>query len=158
MRIDPEAVARRIAEVAASGAAVITKVPGSGGAVTVRTCREQLLYEIHDPADYITPDVVVDFTSARLDEVGPDRVRISGGSGRPRPAQLKVSVGISTIQPSWVFVPSSPAFNPGLAAMNRNAVVYKDELNLGSVLGEVSASFTGILVGDVNNSWVIPAV
>ena len=71
---------------------------------------------------------------------------------------LKVSVGISTIQPSWVFVPSSPAFNPGLAAMNRNAVVYKDELNLGSVLGEVSASFTGILVGDVNNSWVIPAV
>ncbi|MFM9967368.1 MAG: putative Ig domain-containing protein, partial [Burkholderiales bacterium] len=69
---------------------------------------------------------------------------------------LKASVGINTIQPSWVFVPTDAGANPDLNAMNRTAVNYKDELNLASVLGATSATITGILVGDVNNSWVIP--
>lgn len=82
-----------IAEVAEDGSAVITKVAGSGGAVNLLTVKEQLLYEVHDPANYITPDVVVDFTTVRLEEVGRDRVRVEGIGGKPRTTTLKVSIG-----------------------------------------------------------------
>ena len=82
-----------IAEVDADGPAVITKVAGSGGCVTGATCKEQLLYEIHDPAAYVTPDVVADFSTARVTDLGGDRVRVEGAGGRPRPDTLKVSVG-----------------------------------------------------------------
>lgn len=82
-----------IAEVDATGAATITKVPGSGGMVSIATCTEQLLYEIHDPARYLTPDVVADFTGVRLIQEAPDRVSVTGGRGAPRPETLKVSVG-----------------------------------------------------------------
>jgi hypothetical protein len=82
-----------IAEVQQQGPIVITKLPGSGGAVTAATCKEQLLYEIHDPAAYITPDVVADFSRAAVVEVGRDRVAVDGATGRARPAALKVSLG-----------------------------------------------------------------
>jgi len=82
-----------IAEVSEQGEVVITKVAGSGGAVTARTCKEQLLYEIHDPAAYNTPDVVADFSAVTIKEVGPDRVVVSGATGRPRSNTLKVSIG-----------------------------------------------------------------
>ncbi len=82
-----------IAEVTADGGVVITKVDGSGGAVTARTCKEQLLYEIHDPAAYVTPDVVADFSAVEIREIGPDRVAVTGATGRERPAALKVSLG-----------------------------------------------------------------
>src|SRR5689334_7131465 len=82
-----------IAEVAADGSACITKLDASGGRVTVATCKEQLLYELHDPACYITPDVIADFSSVRLTQVGTDRVAVEGGGGRERPQTLKVSVG-----------------------------------------------------------------
>jgi hypothetical protein len=93
---DVEGLARLgfpLAEVDADGTAVITKVAGSGGCVTAATCKEQLLYEIQDPSAYYTPDTIADFSQVRVTEVGGDRVRIEGASGRPRPAALKVSVG-----------------------------------------------------------------
>ena len=82
-----------VAEVAPDGSAVLGKTPGTGGAVTLQTVKEQMLYEVHDPARYITPDVVVDFTTARLEQLGPDRVQVRGIGGRPRTPTLKVSVG-----------------------------------------------------------------
>jgi hypothetical protein len=82
-----------IAEVSRDGTAIITKVPGSGGAVTTAGCKAQLLYEIHDPSLYRTPDVVADFTGVRFADLAPDRVEVRGGAGRPRPERLKVSVG-----------------------------------------------------------------
>jgi len=82
-----------IAEVSRDGGLVITKVPGSGGAVTAATCKEQLLYEVHDPENYVQPDVVADFSRVMVEDIGPDRVRLEGGRGKPRTATLKVSVG-----------------------------------------------------------------
>jgi hypothetical protein len=82
-----------IGEVGEDGSLLVTKVEGSGGAVTARTCKEQLLYEVHDPAKYIQPDVVADFSQVTVEEIAPNRVRIGGGRGAPRPATLKVSVG-----------------------------------------------------------------
>ncbi|HEX4716774.1 MAG TPA: acyclic terpene utilization AtuA family protein [Ktedonobacteraceae bacterium] len=82
-----------IAEVWESGEALITKAPNTGGRVTFDTLREQLLYEVHDPAHYLTPDVDVDMTTLRLEEVGPDQVRVTGASGRPAPETLKIVAG-----------------------------------------------------------------
>jgi hypothetical protein len=90
---EPWNLAFPIAEVDEDGSVVITKVAGTGGAVTLQTVKEQLLYEVHDPANYITPDVVVDFTTARLEQVGPDRVKVWGIGGKPRTPTLKVSIG-----------------------------------------------------------------
>ena len=75
------------------GSVVVTKVDGSGGCVTSRTCTEQLLYELHRPDRYVTPDTEADFSGVVIEEVGPDRVRVTGGRGHPRPDTLKVSVG-----------------------------------------------------------------
>jgi len=82
-----------IGEVGEDGSLVVTKVLGSGGAVTAQTCKEQLLYEVHDPARYLQPDVVADFSQVEVEEIAPDRVRITGGQGTARTDTLKVSVG-----------------------------------------------------------------
>ena len=82
-----------LAEVGADGNAVITKVAGSGGTVSLQSCKEQLLYELHDPARYYQPDVVADFSAVKLDADGADRVRVTGGAGAPRTGMLKVSIG-----------------------------------------------------------------
>jgi hypothetical protein len=82
-----------IGEVGADGSLVVTKVASSGGAVTARTCKEQLLYEVHDPRQYFQPDVVADFSQVTIEEIGKDRVRVGGGRGARRTDTLKVSVG-----------------------------------------------------------------
>jgi hypothetical protein len=86
---DPDRIALPIAEVEPDGSAVITKPDGTGGMVTFDTVRDQLLDEVHDPAAYLNPDVIADFSSLRLEELGGDRVRVSGITGRPAPDSYK---------------------------------------------------------------------
>lgn len=83
-----------IADVRKNGDAIITKLPDSGGEVSLRTCKEQLLYEVHDPSSYITADGIADFTKIRFEEVDKDKVKVTGGGGNLRPENLKVSMGL----------------------------------------------------------------
>lgn len=80
-----------VAEVAADGSCVLTKPAGTGGVVTVPTVKEQLLYEIGDPGNYLSPDATVSFLTLNVEQAGPDRVRVSGATGRPPPPAYKVS-------------------------------------------------------------------
>jgi hypothetical protein len=82
-----------LAEVREDGSAVIGKAPGTGGRINFHTLRQQLLYEVHDPHAYVTPDVVLDLGTIALDDLGDDRVRVSGAGGKPRPGALKVVAG-----------------------------------------------------------------
>jgi acyclic terpene utilization AtuA family protein len=97
-----------IVEAASDGSFVVTKHPETGGVVSVASVSEQLVYEMGDPASYITPDGVADFTTIRLASAGKDRVRVSGIRGRPRTPMLKVSVAyfygykaVGTLVYSW---------------------------------------------------------
>ncbi|MXP24448.1 acyclic terpene utilization AtuA family protein [Altererythrobacter indicus] len=82
-----------IAEVSQDGSAIFSKVEGSGGLLSIATCKEQLLYEILDPSCYLQADVAADFTTARFKELGPNRIAVSGGHGTERPQHIKVSIG-----------------------------------------------------------------
>ena len=132
-----------LAEVAADGAAVITKVAGSGGLVTRATCTEQLLYEMHDPAAYVTPDVIADFSHVSMTEAGPDRVAVEGAAGRPRPATLKVSVGQFE---GWVGEGQISYAGPGAVERARLAhAIVEERLRLtGTVTDELRCDLIGI--------------
>ena len=125
------------------GSCIVGKVDGTGGVINRAICTEQMLYEIHDPANYITPDVVVDFTGVRLDEAGIDQVRISGGRGRARPDQLKVSVGIKE---GWIG--EAEITYAGLGCMNRARLaeqVVRERLRIGGVqLEELRVDYIGV--------------
>jgi Acyclic terpene utilisation family protein AtuA len=82
-----------LAEVQEDGSAVITKLPDTGGRVDRLTCTAQLLYELEDPARYLQPDGVADFSGVQITEIAPDRVQVQGASGHARPDQLKVTLG-----------------------------------------------------------------
>jgi hypothetical protein len=82
-------------EVSEDGTGILSKTPGSGGAVTIVTCKEQLLYEIHDPSAYKTPDVIADFSSVSFREIASNKIEISGGTGEKRPDTLKVTLGVN---------------------------------------------------------------
>jgi len=84
-----------LAEVQANGSAVISELPGTGGRINRLTCTARRLYEIENPAAYLQPDVVADFSAVQLQEEGEglDRVHVSGASGHARPAALRVTLG-----------------------------------------------------------------
>ncbi len=81
-----------IAQIAVDGNVCFSKVAGTGGRLDEATCKEQLLYEVHNPKHYITPDVVADFSEVRFSEIATDQVSATGAKGFARPAQLKVTV------------------------------------------------------------------
>jgi hypothetical protein len=121
-----------IAEVAEDGSATIGKVAGSGGRVTVATCKEQLLYELLDPTAYLQPDVTADFSTVQFAELAPDRIAVSGGSGGPRPDTLKVSVGY---RDSFVGEGQISYAGPGAVARGRLALeIVRERLQLTGVL------------------------
>ena len=120
-----------IGEVGEDGSLVVTKVAGSGGAVTAQTCREQLLYEVHDPMKYFQPDVVADFSQVTVEEIAKDRVRVGGGRGSKRTDTLKVSVGYVD---SFIGEGQISYAGPGALARGRLALdIVRERLKLTSV-------------------------
>jgi hypothetical protein len=98
LSLDNADIGYPIAEVSSDGSCVITKPAGTGGEVSRRTVKEQLLYEIGDPSSYLSPDATVSFLSLALREAGENRVGVSGATGRPPPSSYKVS---ATYQAGW---------------------------------------------------------
>ncbi|MDQ0982229.1 acyclic terpene utilization AtuA family protein [Pseudomonas synxantha] len=132
-----------LAEVDADGQALITKVAGSGGRVSRATCAEQLIYEVHDPAAYLTPDVIADFSQVGFVEENVDRVRVQGADGRARPEQLKVSVGYLD---GWIGEGQMSYGGPGAIAraqLARDVVLKRLEL-MGVRMQEVRAELIGM--------------
>jgi hypothetical protein len=82
-----------LAEVQADGSFTVTKLAGTGGRVDRLTCTAQLLYELEDPQNYLQPDVVADFSNVHLHESGPNRVDVTGATGKTRPTHLKATLG-----------------------------------------------------------------
>lgn len=107
-----------LAEVAPDGAAVITKLEGTGGCVTELTVKQQLLYEVHDPVRYLTPDVTADFSAVTLAPDGRDRIRVHNARGTARPATLKVIVGFDG---GWLAEAEMSYAGPGAAGRARMA-------------------------------------
>lgn len=89
---DPANIGFPIAEVGADGSLVITKASRTGGLVNAQVVKEQLLYEIHDPSRYITPDVILDLSGVTVTEIGKDRVQIKGIRGSAAPETIKATV------------------------------------------------------------------
>ncbi|MFC3109757.1 acyclic terpene utilization AtuA family protein [Undibacterium arcticum] len=132
-----------IGEVGEDGSVIITKVSGSGGSVTAATCKEQLLYEIHDPAAYLTPDVVADFSGVTVSEIGTDRVAIRGATGRPKTGMLKVSIGYID---SYVGEGQMSYAGPGALARARLALdIVAERLKIADVkVGEIRYDLIGV--------------
>lgn len=114
-----EEVGFPLAEVRSDGRAVITKLAGTGGRVDRVTCAAQMLYEIEDPARYVQPDVVADFSAVRLVECGVDRVAVEGASGGPRPSELKATLGV---REGWIGEGQISYAGPGAQARGELAL------------------------------------
>ena len=115
---DVENIGFPIVEVSADGTFVVTKHEGTGGRVNRAVVTEQIVYEMGDPESYITPDVVADFTTIELDDLGGDRVRVSGVKGGARTDFLKVSIAYSD---GWKSVGTLVYSWPDAAAKAREA-------------------------------------
>ena len=88
-----------LVEVSKDGSGIIQKITGTGGKITIQTAKEQLLYEVLDPSQYVTPDVVADFRTVRFEEITSNQLKVMGGTGTAKPETLKVSVGY---QAGWI--------------------------------------------------------
>ncbi|WP_055137396.1 acyclic terpene utilization AtuA family protein [Pseudomonas corrugata] len=132
-----------LAEVDATGHAVISKVPGSGGRIDTATCTEQMIYEVHDPAAYLTPDVSADFSEVSFTLQGPNQVQVQGADGRERPSSLKVSVGYLD---GWIGEGQMSYGGPGALARGRLArEIVLERLKLtGVVYEEIRAELIGV--------------
>ncbi|NUZ04712.1 acyclic terpene utilization AtuA family protein [Piscinibacter koreensis] len=140
-----------IAEIDADGTCTVTKPPRTGGRIDAHTVKEQLLYEVHDPAAYLTPDVVADIGAARVDEVGPDRVRLSGVRGHPRPDQLKVN---AFCEQGWLAEAEISYAGPRAEARARLAAdILRERLRS---IGRLRVDLIGIasVLGDDAGSWL----
>jgi hypothetical protein len=132
-----------IAHVRPDGSATITKLASQGGTVTRNTVREQLVYEIHDPARYITPDVTVDFTQIRVEQTGPDEVSVSGARGLPRPDRLKAAIVVMEgFLSEQMFFFSWPYAYEKAQAFEKAAREIWDRLPLG--MERIEANYLGI--------------
>ncbi len=132
-----------IAEVSENGEAVITKVEGSGGLVSVRTCTEQLLYELHDPANYTCPDVIADVTGLTFEQVGKDRVKVSGIKGKPRPGTLKSCIAYRDGYTAQVF--AFYAWPGALAKARRTEEILRERYKrMGIVADEIQFDIVGV--------------
>ncbi len=132
-----------ILEAEPDGSAVITKHPGTGGRVDRASVKEQLVYEIGNPACYITPDVIADFTSVRLQQADRDRVRISGARGAPRTEFLKVSLNYSAgWKATGTLVYSWPQALEKARAADR--IVRERVLGLGLAFDAIETEFLGV--------------
>lgn len=140
---DLEHIGYPVAEVYENGEAVITKPDGTGGRVSVDTVKEQFLYEIHDPRTYITPDVIADFTTVRLEDAGPDRVKVSGARGRPKPETLKAVMGYSDGYMGEGYI--SFSWPDALAKARRAEHIVRRRLEmLGIEADEIIAEYIGV--------------
>ena len=130
-----------IAEVSEDGTAIITKAPGTGGKVSFDTLRQQLLYEVHNPHAYYSPDVVLDMGALDFDDQGHDRVRVTGASGAKRPNTLKVVAGYHD---GWM--------GSGMIGFSWPDAYLKCETSAGIIKGLVAER--GWPVDDVNIEYV----
>lgn len=88
-----EILGHPFADVFPDGSAIISKVEGTGGVINLQTAKEQLLYEVINPFEYYTPDVIADFTTVHLQEIDSNQIKAFGGTGKPKPSTYKISVG-----------------------------------------------------------------
>jgi hypothetical protein len=132
-----------IIEAQADGSFTITKHEGTGGRITVASIKEQLLYEMGDPREYITPDCVADFTTIQLEQSGADRVRFSGIKGRPATDSYKVSISYSA---GWKAVGSLVYAWPNAYEKARSADrVLRERLeHLGLRFDSILTEFVGV--------------
>ena len=144
-----------LAEVGSDGGAILTKVAGTGGEITLATCKEQLLYELHDPRRYLTPDVVADFSTVQFEKLGQDRIRVSGGRGGARPEKLKVSVGY---REGFVGEGQISYAGPGAVERGRLALaIVKERLaRLGKEILDLRLELIGLDSIDGNGKGALP--
>ncbi|HZT28508.1 MAG TPA: acyclic terpene utilization AtuA family protein [Bryobacteraceae bacterium] len=140
---DLDEIGYPIIEAEPDGSFCVTKHAAAGGRVSTDVVKEQLLYELGDPQRYITPDCIADFTSIRLADAGPDRVRVSGIRGSPRPPTLKLSISYSD---GWKAIGTLVYSHPQALekAQAADRVVRRRLARLGLSFDEIYTEFFGV--------------
>lgn len=146
-----------MAEVSENGEFVVTKVDGSGGFINRDTCIEQMVYEIHDPTKYFTPDVIADFSQVQFIEEGRDRVRALGATGHEKTDTLKTSIGYKDcyIGEGEIIYGGTGAYGRAKLAAD---VVQKHLQSAGTPLDELKIDFIGVnaTYWNENHDYIVP--